>query len=129
MKKVNLIIATIYSFFIPTVTVFADQVEDVFGKVVPPAQVRPLTDLGGAGGLSFFLSRIIELIYVVAGLLFVFMLVFSALQWITSGGEKEAVGKARSRLTYAIIGIVLLSLTFVILRVIGQITGFSFFAP
>ena len=55
------------------------------------------------------------------------MVVISALQWIVSGGDKEAVAKARSRLTYAIIGIVLLALSFLILRVIGQITGFSFF--
>lgn len=103
-------------------------VENVFGKITAPSPIQPLVAKGGAGGISFILSRVVGLIYAVAALVFVFMVIFSAFQWITSGGEKEAVGKAQSRLTYALIGIVLLALTFVFANVVGQITGFTFFA-
>lgn len=99
--------------------------EEVFGEIKPPEAV---TGLGfGAAGISQLLNRIIELIYLVAGIVFVFMVIISAVQWIMSGGDKEAVGKARSRLIYAIIGMTVLALAFVIIRVIGQITGFEFF--
>lgn len=105
--------------------VLAQSVSDVFGQVVPP---DPIKNLGfGAKGLSNVLSKIIQLIYTVAAVLFVFMVIISAVQWILSGGDKEAVGNARKRLTYATIGIVLLAIAFVIIRVIGQITGFEFF--
>lgn len=98
----------------------------VLGKIVPPSQIQ---NLGfGAEGISNILNRGIELLFIVAGIIFVFMIVISAVQWIVSGGDKEGIGKARGRLTAAIVGIVLLSLAFVIIRVVGQITGFEFFA-
>ncbi|MBI4040141.1 hypothetical protein HY389_02195 [Candidatus Daviesbacteria bacterium] len=107
-----------------------DSLQKVFGNITPPEEIRNLTNQGsGAAGLSLFFTRVVQLIYLAAGIIFVFMVIFSALQWITSGGDKEAVGKARARLTYAIIGITILSLTFVILNVLGNILGFQFFQP
>lgn len=102
------------------------QIEDVIGQISPPAEVG---NIGvGAAGLSNFLSKIIELIFVAATIIFVFMVIITGVQWILSGGDKESVASARRRLTWAVIGIIFLALAFVILRVIGQITGFEFFA-
>lgn len=103
-----------------------NEVEKVIGQITPPPAVSRLGF--GAEGLSTFFNTAIQLIYIVAGILFVFMVIVSALQWILSGGDKEAVSNARNRLTFAIIGIVVLALAFVIIRVLGQITGFEFFA-
>ncbi len=104
-----------------------NEVDKVFGVISPPANLGDLAKGTGAQGISLLLSRIIELIYIAGGLVFVFMVIMSAFQWIMSGGDKEAVGKARGRLTYAIIGIILMALSFVIIRVVGNITGFTFF--
>ena len=101
--------------------------KDLFGTVTPPAPAAPFTQGSGQQGIQVFLTNIIGIIYSVAGVIFVFMIIFSAFQWMTSGGDKEAIGKARSRLTHSIIGIVLLALTFVILNVLGQILHFNFF--
>jgi hypothetical protein len=96
------------------------------GKITPPEAIR---DLGfGSAGISNVLSNVIQIIYVVAAIVFVFMVVISAFQWIISGGDKEKISQARSRLTNAIIGIFLLAVAFVIIRVVGQITGFEFFS-
>ncbi len=98
---------------------------EIFGKIQAPSQ---LSGLGiGSAGLSSFLSRILTILYSVAAVAFVFMVVYSAVQLILSGGDKEKIGQARSRLTYAIIGLILLALAFVIIRVIGTLTGFSLF--
>lgn len=101
-------------------------IEGVIGQVNPPDAVARLGF--GATGLSNFFNTATQLIYIVGGIIFVFMVIISALQWILSGGDKEAVAGARDRLTFAIIGIVILALAFVIIRVLGQITGFEFFA-
>lgn len=96
------------------------------GKIQAPEFIR---NLGfGAAGLSNVLSNIIQIIYVVAAIMFVFMVVISAFQWIISGGDKEKISQARGRLTNAVIGIFLLAMAFVIIRVVGQITGFEFFS-
>lgn len=99
--------------------------DQALGKINPPIQVRNLGP--GATGISNVLNNAIQIIYVIAGIIFIFMVVFSALQWIMSGGDKEKVGAARARLTYAIIGIVVLALAFVLIKIVGQITGFTFF--
>lgn len=108
-------------------TLVAQKIEDVFGKVNPPAQLKTITDKGGGGGISFFLNTIIELIFTFAAVAVVIMVIVGAVQMIFSGGDKEAIAGARKRITWAIIGIVMLGLSFVILRIIGQILGFEFF--
>lgn len=100
-------------------------VEKTLGVISPPDFISRLGF--GSFGIGNVLSKFLLLIYIVASIVFVFMIVISALQWITSGGDKEAVGKARGRLTYAIIGITLLALAFVIIKTIGDFLGFKFF--
>lgn len=101
---------------------------DVFGQITPPAQLQPFINKGGAGagGINLFLNNLITLIYMVAAVVFVFMLLISAFQWLSSGGDKEKVAGAQRRITNAIIGIVLFAIAFAILRVVGVFTGFSF---
>lgn len=63
------------------------------------------------------------IVFSAATLLVLVFLIIGAFQWITSGGDKEAVGKARSRITAALIGLLILALAFVIIRVVGQVLG------
>ncbi len=101
--------------------------KSVFGTITPPAPIAGIEGVTGEDKITTLLSRIVLLIYIVSAIVFVFMLLFSAFQWIISGGEKEAVASARNRMQWAIIGIVVLALVFVILRVLGTLTGFQFF--
>lgn len=97
----------------------------VFGRILPPDSI---INLGfGAAGISQVLTNVVQLIFIFASIIFLFMIIISAVQWITSGGDKEAVAKARGRITWAIIGITVLALAFVIAKLVGQITGFEFF--
>ncbi len=102
--------------------------KNVFGQINPPAEVKNLTNKGGGAGISYFLGVMVELIFVLATVVVVVMIIIAAIQLITSGGDKETVSKARSRITYAIIGITLLATTFVMLRIIGQVLNITFFA-
>ncbi len=117
-----LILAT--SHFLTT-PVYATGIESTLGKIVPPAQVSNIGS--GSQGISTLLSNIIKIIYSIAALVAVFMVIFSAFQWIISGGNKDAIAAARQRLTWAIIGIVVLAFVFLLLNVLGKITGFTFF--
>lgn len=102
-------------------------VDKVFGVITPPSFISRFGY--GAVGINKVLNTIVNLIYSVSAIIVVFLFVISAVQLILSGGDKDRVGAARKRITYAIIGVVLLSLTFVILRVLGGILGFGFFVP
>ena len=52
-------------------------------------------------------------------------LVWGAFDWITSGGDKEAVGKARSKIINALVGMAVLAIAFAIFSLAGQFLGFS----
>ena len=67
------------------------------------------------------ISNAIAVIYIVGVLAMLLMLVLGAFNWITSGGDKEAVGKARARIINALIGLLLLAVTFLIAKLAGQI--------
>ena len=57
------------------------------------------------GGIITFAIRTF---FAVAGLVAFFYLVMGAFAWITSGGDKEAIEKARGKIQAAVIGIILI---------------------
>lgn len=90
---------------------------------------NPIIPNSGEGkGLPFFgtfVPRLITLGLIVGALVFFFVLLVGAIQWMTSGGDKAAVEAARGRIANAVIGIVILFALFVILSVVGDFFGLS----
>jgi quinol-cytochrome oxidoreductase complex cytochrome b subunit len=52
--------------------------------------------------------------------------VWGAVEWITSGGDKDKLGSAKKKITTALIGLVVLSLAFMIVYMVGKIIGIDF---
>ena len=128
----------LFSFFVSLLIIsipFAKNVnaaafDDVIGKITPPSELGELnTAESGEAAINIVLNNVITLIYSIAAVAFFFMLVFSAFQSIISGGNKEAVAAARGRLTWAVIGLILLAFTFVILQILENVLVFDFFGP
>jgi len=90
---------------------------------------NPIVGNSGEGkGIPFFgtfIPRLITLGLIVGSLVFFFVLLIGAIQWMTSGGDKAAVEAARGKITNAIVGIVLLFAIFVILSVVGNFFNIS----
>lgn len=87
---------------------------------------NPVGPSGFTGGADFFSSLIPSLIrfgFLVGVLVFFFILLAGAIQWMTSGGDKAAIEAARGRITNAIVGIVLLFGILAILVAIGRFFG------
>ena len=58
-----------------------------------------------------------------AGTVALFMIIFAGYQLLFSGGDAKAVDGARKTLTFAILGLVLIFLSFFILNLIATVTG------
>lgn len=102
---------------------------NTFGKIDPPKELAPFHPAAqsGAEGISKFLSNFVNLIYALAAVVLIFMLLWGAYDWLTSGGEKEKVEQARQKITHSLIGIVIFAAAFGLIKVLGKFTGFKFF--
>ena len=86
---------------------------------IQPPPGKGYTDIGA------FVQNVLLLLFSIAIILVLFMLVWGAFEWITSGGDKEAVGKARGRIINALIGLAVLAIAFALTRLAGQFLGFD----
>jgi hypothetical protein len=99
----------------------ADMPEDVVpntgGTITNPA----VGNLGTNKGVDFLqtaLPAVIQIGFIIGVLVFFFVLLTGAIQWISSGGDKQALEGARGKITNAIIGLVILFALFAIIYII-----------
>lgn len=81
----------------------------------------------GYSNLGAFITAAINFIFIIAAVSVLVMLVWGALQWIFSGGEKDAVASARNRILNALIGLAILAVAFAIAVVFGRFVGINLF--
>lgn len=93
------------------------------GGIKNPALSANLQNLSGEDFFAKLLPSLITLGFVIGSIVFVITLIVSAVQWISSGGDKAKVEEARSRLTGAIVGIVILFAVFAIISVVDVFFG------
>jgi hypothetical protein len=76
--------------------------------------------------LSCIFPLVANIIYWALGLsgtIALFMIIFSGYQFMFSGGDSKAVDGARKTLTFAVLGLFLIFLSFLILNIIATVTG------
>lgn len=75
------------------------------------------------GDLSKVFANIVRGALGLAGIVFFILLLIGGFRYITSGGDPKAVEGAQKTLTSAVIGLVVILLSFIILLLIQTITG------
>ena len=76
---------------------------------------------GGNLGYTALINRVINLVFIIAAALTFFYLIFGAISWITSGGDKGKVEAARNKITAAVIGLLILAATWGIFTLLVQL--------
>lgn len=82
--------------------------------------------LQNTSGVDYFqklITALVTIAFTVGGLIFFFMLITGAIQWIASGGDKANVESARSKITSALIGIVVLVSIIALVKLIETFFG------
>lgn len=70
-------------------------------------------------------TNVIRGALVFVGVIALLFIIYSGFSFVTSGGDPKKVQGARSTMTFAIIGLVVVLLSFAILFFIGYVTGSS----
>lgn|SRR3989344_6047701 len=114
MKKLSLALSS--AFYLAAATpVFADVLDA--GVKQAEGTINPNTSIGNI--VTFAIAAII----VIATLFALLYIVLGAFQWITSGGDKQKVADARNHILAAVIGLVIIALSFVIINVVITALG------
>jgi len=87
--------------------VFAEEVQD-------PATFRDL---------NFLFRNILQSVIVIGGFAAFVMLIFGGFRYLTAQGDPKSISAARGMITWAIVGLAFLVLSWLIIRFIADFTG------
>lgn len=88
-----------------------------------PGRDEIVDDVLTLKGFEYIFNNIASVVLPFAGIILFIALISAGIKFITAGGEPAKIQSARNTLTFAIAGIVLIALSFLILKVIETLTG------
>ena len=96
---------------------------DVFGTIDPPPGVAEYDQAaGGAGlGLVFFISNLLRIGSILAGLWVLLNFILAGYNLLSSGGDSGAYSKVTQRLTMSVVGIVVIVAAYTIVGIISWV--------
>lgn len=80
----------------------------------PPAKI---SDLEG------YFSNVVSVILEFGGIVLFIILIIGGFNYLTAGGNPQQAESAKKTITYAIAGVVILAMAFIILKLIKEFTG------
>lgn len=87
-----------------------------FSPIPQPSGLNPsFVDLGS------FITPLLNIAFYGAAFLTFYFLVWGAFAYIMARGEKEALAKARARITWAIVGLMVILLAFFLAKFVAEI--------
>lgn len=84
-------------------------------------------DVLGTLTIGEIISAAIILVLIIASIVFFFMLVIGGVRWIMSGGDKASTEGARSQITAALIGLVIVFAAWAIAQIVNVFFGINIF--
>lgn len=112
----------------------ANEVELGEGQIqgLSPIGKAALESGGREGVVAAFttqLSNIIGFITLLGGLFFVIYFIIAGFEWLRSGGDTSAADKARTRMTNAAIGLLIMVLATALVGIVGGVFGLDVLNP
>lgn len=114
MKKLNTLLLAATTYVTSYVSVFAAP----SGSQIQVSESALGFSIPTIGGLLTF---VVKAFFVVAGVFALVYLLLGALAWITSGGDKAGVEKARDKIQAAIVGILMIVVVLAIVWTLEQV--------
>lgn len=100
--------------------------EEGFG---PFANLDLTSVTDSARAFSTIISNVIGLMTVIAGLWFLFSFISGAFGFLSAGGDSKKMSEATSRITSALIGLMIVVLAYALVSLVGRILGFDILNP
>ena len=115
-KKVALAFASFGIFSIGSIV-------PAFAQSTTPINICPGGEFSGVCGTSVnsLIGNVIQAVFVIAILVALFFLIWGGINWIISQGNKEKVSAARNTLIAALVGLIVIFLSYFLLNLVIQL--------
>ncbi len=100
------------------------------GALAQNIEIKPgagFENLANPPSLSKIVSTILQVLLIFASVVFFVMLLTGGIRWILSGGDKTNTQNARSQITAALIGLVVVFSAWIIAGLVGQVFKVNLF--
>ena len=97
---------------------------EIYNPVIGAFGIQP-----GEYTIATILATFLRISLVVAGILLLIYLVIGGIQWMNAAGNKEAVTSAKSRITNAFIGLMIIVFVLVIINLIKIVFNLDILRP
>ncbi len=87
------------------------------------AAIDNVDGIATLSGLETIFANVLQSALAIAGVALFIMLLIGGFKYLTGGGDPKSLESAKSTLTWAIIGLVLVAVAFLILVIIANFTG------
>jgi cytochrome bd-type quinol oxidase subunit 2 len=86
-----------------------------------PSNIASAT--GGEGSIRALILRIVDFFLLFLGLIAVIMIIYGGIGYVTAAGNEEKVGKSKKIIMYAIVGIVIVLISFALVNTVIRGAG------
>lgn len=101
-----------------------------FDQITTPGGYQPGKDIGSAtSAFERIISNVLVVFTIVAGLSFSIYFLLGGLNWITAGGDKGKIDKAKGMMTNGAIGIIVVAVSYAIVWIVGKALGLDILEP
>ena len=101
-----------------------------FGAITTPGGYQPGTGIeGSTSAIEKLMSNVLVILTLVAGMAFVLYFLLGGLNWITAGGDKGKIDKAKGMMTNGAIGMIIIALSYAITWIVGKALGIDILNP
>lgn len=102
-----------------------NQVDFNLKDVVVPATNAPIDINSKNLSLGSIISSVLPYIFTIAGILLLVYLIFGGFQLMLSRGDPKAAQSAKSHITNALIGFIIIFIAFWVVQLFGQVLGLT----
>lgn len=104
--------------------------DTTFTQITTPGGYQPTGGIeGSTTAVEKLISNTLVVLTVVAGITFVLYFLLGGLNWITAGGDKGKVDKAKGMMTGGAIGLIIIVLSYSIVWIVGKALGLNILEP
>ncbi len=101
-----------------------------FQQITTPGGYQPGGGIeGSTSAVEKLISNVLVVLTVVAGIAFTLYFLLGGLNWITAGGDKGKIDKAKGMMTGGATGIIVIAVSYAIVWIVGKALGIDILNP